>query len=68
MPWLLILDEPCQGLDTLQKTTVLKAVERIVEQTKATILFVTHNPREMPLCITHILRLKDGKARIVKRG
>ena len=68
MPWLLILDEPCQGLDTLQKTTVLKAVERIAEQTKATILFVTHNPREMPSCITHILRLKDGKARIVKRG
>jgi len=67
MPWLLILDEPCQGLDALQKTTVLKSVVRIAEQTKATILFVTHNPRELPSCITHILKLKNGKSRIVKK-
>lgn len=67
MPWLLILDEPCQGLDALQKITVLKAVDRIAEQTKATILFVTHHPREMPQCITHILKIKDGKSRAIKR-
>ncbi|MCX7872159.1 MAG: ATP-binding cassette domain-containing protein [Verrucomicrobiae bacterium] len=66
-PWLLILDEPCQGLDTLQKLTVLKAIDRIVEQTDAHLLFVTHHPKEMPSCITNILKFKHGKYSLCKR-
>lgn len=62
-PWLLILDEPCQGLDTLQKLTVLRVVDRIAEQTNTQILFVTHILNEMPQCITRILKLNGGKCR-----
>ncbi|MGC8743965.1 MAG: ATP-binding cassette domain-containing protein [Verrucomicrobiia bacterium] len=62
-PWLLILDEPCQGLDTIQKLSVLRAVDRIAEQTNARILFVTHILNEMPQCITRILKLNGGKYR-----
>lgn len=67
-PWLLILDEPCQGLDPLQKLTVLKIIDRIVEQKGATILFVTHNPEEMPSVVTNILKLKHGKYSTYKRS
>jgi molybdate transport system ATP-binding protein len=60
-PRLLILDEPCQGLDAGQRATLLAAVDRVVVQTGASLIFVTHHPREIPRCITHVLRLRAGR-------
>jgi molybdate transport system ATP-binding protein len=62
-PRLLILDEPCQGLDATQRRTVLSAVDRLVAQTETSLIFVTHHPREIPGCITHLLRLGHGRVR-----
>lgn len=61
-PRLLILDEPCQGLDATQRQTLLTTVDRIVAQTKASLIFVTHHADETPRCITHVLRLRNGSA------
>jgi molybdate transport system ATP-binding protein len=61
-PRLLLLDEPSQGLDGVHRHTLLAAADRVVEQTGATLIFVTHLPRELPRCITHVLRLKAGRA------
>jgi len=61
-PRLLILDEPCQGLDAAQRWTLLAAVDRMVTQTGASLIFVTHHAKEIPHCITHVLTLKDGLA------
>ncbi len=61
-PPLLILDEPCQGLDGRHRHTILAAVDRVVAQTGTHLLFVTHHPREMPVCITHVLHLQAGVA------
>jgi len=44
-PRLLILDEPCQGLDAAQRWTLLAAVDRMVTQTGASLIFVTHHAK-----------------------
>ncbi len=61
-PRLLILDEPCQGLDTAHRRAVLGTVDRVVAQTGATLIFVTHHAKEMPRCVSRVLRLKAGRA------
>jgi molybdate transport system ATP-binding protein len=60
-PQLLILDEVCQGLDGVQRETLLAAVDRAVARTGASLLFVTHRPKEIPSCITHWLRIERGR-------
>jgi len=60
-PRLVILDEPCQGLDAVHRHAILAAIDRVVAQTGAGLIFVTHRAGEMPRCITHILRLRAGQ-------
>jgi molybdate transport system ATP-binding protein len=62
-PRLLILDEPCQGLDKAQRRALLSAVDRVVTQTAASLIFVTHHQDEVPRCISHILHLAAGRIR-----
>jgi molybdate transport system ATP-binding protein len=56
-PLLLVLDEPCQGLDPSNRRMVLGVVEVIGRQAQTQILLVTHFDKEMPGCISHILRI-----------
>lgn len=56
-PRLLVLDEPCQGLDTGNRQLILQAVDRIAATGSTTILFVSHHADETPACITHRLNL-----------
>ena len=65
-PRLLILDEPCQGLDLAQRLTLLGAADRIVAQTGASLIIVTHHKHELPRCVTHCLQLRLGRAREVR--
>jgi molybdate transport system ATP-binding protein len=60
-PRLLVLDEPCQGLDNAHRLSLLAMVDRIVDQTRASLIFVTHHAQEMPACISHVLELKSGR-------
>ncbi|MBN1580767.1 MAG: ATP-binding cassette domain-containing protein [Anaerolineae bacterium] len=59
-PSLLILDEPCQGLDEKNRDRVLQTIDAISAHLDATIIYVTHNPNELPRAITHVLRLSQG--------
>lgn len=56
-PVLLVLDEPCQGLDPENRDRVLAALERVRERT---MIYVTHRADEMPHSISHVLRLEAG--------
>ena len=56
-PRLLVLDEPCQGLDRSNRRLILQAVDRIAATGFTTLLFVSHHPEEIPACITHRLSL-----------
>lgn len=54
-PSLLILDEPCQGLDDLQKKLVLNLIENCCRSFEINIILVSHHPDEQLDCITHHL-------------
>ncbi|HYD42731.1 MAG TPA: ATP-binding cassette domain-containing protein [Anaeromyxobacter sp.] len=65
-PELLVLDEPCQGLDAEGRRRVVAAVDAAAAAARAGVLFVTHRPDELPRCITHALQLEGG--RVVRAG
>lgn len=56
-PRLLVLDEPCQGLDSGNRRLILQTVDRIAAASFTTIIFVSHHLDEIPNCITHHLAL-----------
>ncbi|OGG62984.1 hypothetical protein A3C21_03255 [Candidatus Kaiserbacteria bacterium RIFCSPHIGHO2_02_FULL_59_21] len=56
-PRLLVLDEPCQGLDPEHRDRVLEAVDSI-EKDSTTIIYVTHRADELPKSTTHVFRLE----------
>lgn len=45
-PPLLILDEPCLGLDDLNRQLVLALIEKICAETSTTVLYVNHRPAD----------------------
>jgi molybdate transport system ATP-binding protein len=60
-PALLILDEPCDGLDGVNREKLLQLLEQIGSRTATNLLYVTHQAEEKPACITHTLRLDRGR-------
>ena len=64
-PRLLILDEPCNGLDGNHRQRLLDMLNVIGASHTTSLLYVTHRTEEMPACISHRLFLASG--RIVKR-
>ncbi len=54
-PAILILDEPCVGLDDAWRQLVLDIVDRIAATTPTRILFVSHDPQDAPQCINQWL-------------
>ncbi|MCE2848433.1 MAG: ATP-binding cassette domain-containing protein, partial [Chitinophagaceae bacterium] len=60
-PPLLILDEPCQGLDAQQTARFKTTIDLICESTSTTLIYVSHYNQDIPSCITHQLQLKAGK-------
>ena len=60
-PPLLILDEPCQGLDDEQQENFKQLIDSICAATPVSIIYVTHYPQELPLCVQHHLHLKEGR-------
>lgn len=60
-PDLLILDEPCQGLDAPNRARVLTLVDYIGTRTPTSLIFTTHHAEERPACMTRELRLIKGR-------
>ena len=59
LPLILILDEPCQGLDNINRTRVLALIDYISANSTTHILFVSHDPRDHLECLTHQLQIQD---------
>lgn len=60
-PPILILDEPCHGLDTEHRDRILHLLEKIAETGASTLLHVTHDETEVLPCERHILELRPGE-------
>ncbi|MFC3394992.1 molybdate ABC transporter ATP-binding protein ModF [Brenneria rubrifaciens] len=54
-PALLILDEPLQGLDPLNRQLVRRWLDILISEGGTQLLFVSHHPEDAPQCITHRL-------------
>lgn len=63
-PLLLILDEPCQGLDRPHRETFLQALDDFLQTNSVTVICVAHRPDELPRAITRVLRLKRPRTRM----
>jgi iron complex transport system ATP-binding protein len=61
-PDLLILDEPCAGLDPGARERLIKDVDRLCATSNGpTLILVSHHVEEIPAQGTHGLLLKDGR-------
>jgi len=57
-PPLLVLDEPCQGLDQKQSEQFISLVDSICSGTNKTLIYVSHDERNIPGCIDKVLQLE----------
>ena len=61
-PGLLILDEPCAGLDPAAKVRFLNDLSGLANRPDApTMILVTHHVEEIDSWINHVMVLKDGR-------
>ena len=60
-PPLLILDEPCQGLDPDRKHRLLELINRVCTITKKTLVFVSHYEKDVPECVDKYIRIEKGR-------
>lgn len=65
-PQLIILDEPCSGLDIKAREELLATIEELGSRKGPTMIYVTHHIEEVMPCFTHALLLKGGT--IVAQG
>lgn len=59
-PELLLLDEPCSGLDVLAKARFMDLLERLMQQ-GLTVLFVTHDVNDVRGLFPNTLMLRNGR-------
>jgi len=60
-PPMLILDEPCQGLDSETTVRFITLVNTICVEMQKTLVYVSHYSEEIPSCVTHSLELEQGR-------
>ncbi len=61
-PRLLILDEPCAGLDPVAREHFVRFVDRLARRRRApALVLVTHHVEEIAPAFTHVLLLKAGR-------
>ena len=60
-PSLLILDEPCQGMDNEQLQMFRQIIDTICLSSNLTLIYVTHYPEEIPTVVTQYIHLNMGE-------
>ena len=66
-PLLIVLDEPCAGLDPASRETMLAALQRLAERERsACFVMVTHHVEEIMPVFDSVLVMRDG--RVFRRG
>lgn len=64
-PPLLILDEPCAGLDPVAREHFVQFIERLARRRNApTLVLVTHHVEEIMPAFSHVLILQNGRVLI----
>jgi molybdate transport system ATP-binding protein len=66
-PPLLILDEPCQGLDEQQVKDFVALIDDLFNQSNRTLIYVSHYENEIPKCINKCLNLDLSDYKISRK-
>jgi molybdate transport system ATP-binding protein len=67
-PQLLILDEPCHGLDARHRSEVLTIADYIGRHTDSTLLYVTHDPEELLGCTRQIFEFDPASGWALRKA
>lgn len=59
-PKVLILDEPCTGLDIYAQKHMINTIKLLSNNTNLTVIYVTHQPEEIGSFLENTLLLKNG--------
>jgi iron complex transport system ATP-binding protein len=59
-PRLMILDEPCSGLDLYAREELLNTLEEMMGSSGPTVIYVSHHLEEIIPPVTHAMLLKEG--------
>ena len=59
-PPLLVLDEPCQGLDEQQVSEFVRLIDDLCERLNKTLIYVSHYENEIPGCVDKVMMLENG--------
>lgn len=65
-PPLLLLDEPCQGLDLVHRDRFHAVLKDILRDGNHAVIYVSHHAAEVPSEIDHVFQLRKG--RVVRCG
>jgi molybdate transport system ATP-binding protein len=60
-PRLLLLDEPLASLDTGRKQDILPYLERLRDEAKVPMIYVSHDAAEVKRIATRVVRVESGK-------
>lgn len=64
-PPLLVLDEPCQGLDEKQTKNIKAIIEQVSSLKDLTLIYVSHYQDDIPSTINRFLHLEKGKVKLI---
>lgn len=65
-PKILVLDEPCSGLDIFSREIFLHMIEKLAEEEELSIIYVTHHTEEILPLFEKAVLMRDG--RLVVQG
>lgn len=60
-PQILMLDEPCSGLDIFARENFLRMIQELAEQKRITIVYVTHHTEEILPFFDKAALMRDGR-------
>ena len=60
-PALLILDEPCQGLDPQHRDLVKGMIDELAARSCITLIYVSHEQEDIPSCVNNHFRISGGR-------
>jgi molybdate transport system ATP-binding protein len=64
-PRILLMDEPLSGLDDARRNEIMGLIERVRDDFKVPILYVTHTREEVRRLATQVIWLKAGRVEAV---
>jgi molybdate transport system ATP-binding protein len=65
-PRLLLLDEPLASLDARRKSEILPYLERLRDEARVPMVYVSHNAGEVRRIATSVVWLEDGRVKAVR--